>query len=213
MAASQQDEKKEGDEGIAEVGHRRYVGGQWDVIGRLQFDFLVAQGLQPSHCLLDIACGSLRGGVHFIKYLDPGNYLGIEKEPTLVALGIEQELGRDVFESKRPEFVISDRFAFHEFTRQPRFSLAQSLFTHLIVEDILTCLNNLRRFVEPGHVLYATFNAGDTGTNITRSHARASFHYPSGEMAGFGERCGWKPTFIGDWNHPRNQQMMRYEAA
>jgi hypothetical protein len=36
----------------------------------LQLDFRVAQDLRPSHCLLDIACGALRGGVHVIHYLE-----------------------------------------------------------------------------------------------------------------------------------------------
>lgn len=212
MSANRKVLQPEGDEGIRQAGHRQYIGGLWDEIGRLQFDFLVAQGLRPPHCLLDIACGSLRGGVHFINYLNPGNYLGIEKEPALVTLGIEKELGQTTFDLKRPEFVISDCFVFHKFSKRPHLSLAQSLFTHLVPDDIVMCLDNLRRFVEPGHILYATFNAGDTSTNINRSHARASFRYSKREMAGFGERHGWKATFIGDWNHPRGQQMMRYES-
>ena len=67
---------KHGPEGIKEMGHRQYVGGCWDEIGRLQFDYLVSQGLRPNHYLLDIACGSLRAGIHFIPYLEPGHYLG-----------------------------------------------------------------------------------------------------------------------------------------
>ncbi len=42
--------------------HRDMVGGMWEEIGRLQFEFLRARGLKPSHRLLDIGCGSLRGG-------------------------------------------------------------------------------------------------------------------------------------------------------
>ena len=49
--------------GVRRLGHRAFVGGDgdlWDRIGRLQFDFLVSQGLRPEHVLLDFACGSLR---------------------------------------------------------------------------------------------------------------------------------------------------------
>jgi hypothetical protein len=74
----------EGDEGIRRLGHRDYIGGMWEEIGRLQFNFLRQQGLTPSHCLLDIGCGALRGGVHFITYLEPGHYLGLDKEKTLI---------------------------------------------------------------------------------------------------------------------------------
>ena len=58
--------------------HRDMVGGRWDEIGRLQFDFLRARGLKPAHRPLDIGCGCLRGGIHAIKYLDAGNYYGLD---------------------------------------------------------------------------------------------------------------------------------------
>jgi hypothetical protein len=45
------------------LDHRAYVGGLWEEIGRLQFEFLLRHGLAPSDCFLNIACGSLRGGV------------------------------------------------------------------------------------------------------------------------------------------------------
>lgn len=98
--------KLEGKTSIAAVGHHAYVGGRWDEIGRLQFDFLVGRGLQPDHVLLDIACGSLRGGVQFIPYLDRGHYLGLEREQALVDKGLSRELGADLQDEKAPEFVI-----------------------------------------------------------------------------------------------------------
>jgi hypothetical protein len=54
--------KPQGEEAVEKLGHRNYVGGMWEEIGKLQFDFLVQQGLKPSHCFLDIGCGSFRGG-------------------------------------------------------------------------------------------------------------------------------------------------------
>ena len=50
--------------------HRNFIGGKWEEIGRLQYDFLREQGLQPQDKLLDIGCGCLRGGIHFIDYLE-----------------------------------------------------------------------------------------------------------------------------------------------
>jgi hypothetical protein len=74
--------------------------------------------------------------VHFIKYLDRGNYLGIEKEQSLIERGLASELPADVRDTEHPEFVVSDSFAFDRFSKQPEFSLAQSLFTHLAAGDI-----------------------------------------------------------------------------
>jgi hypothetical protein len=206
------DLKPEGEEGIHLTGHREYVGGFWHEIGKLQFDFMVQQGLRPCDCFLDIACGSLRGGVHFINYLDPGLYLGLDKEGKLIELGIEQELGRQAFEAKKPEFVVSDRFEFERFSRKPRFALAQSLFTHLVPQDIRLCLGKLRAFVEPGHVFFATFWEGDSAQNPSGSHSHASFAYSRREMASFGKDRGWKPVYIGGINHPRDQNVFQYIA-
>jgi hypothetical protein len=203
----------EGDAGIRLVGHRDYVGGLWETIGQLQLDFLVAQGLTPAHCLLDIACGALRGGVHFIPYLEPGNYLGLEKEQTLIALGIDQELGAAGYHQKHPEFIISVRFEFHKFSKKSHFSLAQSLFTHVTPEDIRLCLRNLRNFVHPGHRLFATFLEGDVAHNPPSSHSQAGFYYSREEMERFGTHTGWQATYIGDWQHPRHLMMMQYAAV
>ena len=74
-------------EEIHRSGHRRFVGGNdefWDLIRELQFRFLVERGLAPSDTFIDVACGSLRGGVNFIRYLEPGRYLGIDKYIELV---------------------------------------------------------------------------------------------------------------------------------
>jgi CRP-like cAMP-binding protein len=202
----------EGDAGIRMVGHRDYVGGRWEEIGKLQLDFLVEQGLTPSHCLLDIGCGPLRAGVQFIHYLTEGNYLGLDKEPALIDLGVERELGATVRQAKRPEFVVSSRFEFARFSRQPQFSIAQSLFTHLTVDDAGLCLRNLRAFVAAGHACFTTFFEGDSTRNPARSDSQLGFFYSRSDMERFGTQTGWEPHYIGDWKHPRRQMMMRYVA-
>jgi hypothetical protein len=45
---------------VTELGHRRYVGGNWDRVSEGTMAFLVSQGLRPEHVLLDIACGSTK---------------------------------------------------------------------------------------------------------------------------------------------------------
>jgi hypothetical protein len=202
----------EGEAGVRLIGHREYVGGLWDRVGQLQFDFLIARGLRPEHCFLDIACGSLRGGVHFIRYLDKGNYLGLDKEEVLIAKGIEEELGPGIYREKMPEFVISSDFEFHKFSKRPHFSLAQSLFTHLTAQDIRACFIRLRAFVDGDHQLFATFSEGNPRGNRSASHSHAGFKYARAEMEAFGSQTGWTPTYVGSWGHPRGQVMVWYQA-
>jgi hypothetical protein len=193
------------------IGHRDYVGGMWDEIGQLQFDFLVSQGLTPEHVFLDVACGSLRGGVHFIDYLNPGKYLGIEKEKLLIKKGIENELAPGVLEAKRPEFVASGSFEFERFSKRADYSLAQSLFTHLNSDDLALCLSKLRANVNSGHELYATFGPG-ASDYAGRSHALGYFQYSPDQLSAIGLKNGWRSHYIGDWGHPRGQMMMQFVA-
>jgi hypothetical protein len=203
----------EGEEGIRARGHREGVGGLWEQVGALQFGFLVWQGLLPDKVLLDVGCGSFRGGRHFIRWLDPGNYLGLEKQRELVEAGIEKELGPDLVEAKRPEIVISQSFEFHKFTRQPDFALAVSLFTHLTPDDITDCLKGLRTISHTGTAFWATFWEGSSRGNPLESHTDASFSYTRREMTQFASGLGWRPVYFGDWGHPRYQRIMKYEAV
>src|SRR3954453_12915254 len=77
---------------VAAGRHREVGGGEWETIGRLQFEFLQREGLEPRHHLLDVGCGSLRGGVHFVRYLDPQHYFGIDMNESLLTAGYEIEL-------------------------------------------------------------------------------------------------------------------------
>ncbi len=199
--------KLEGNLGVGMVGHRAYIGGRWEEYGQLEFDFLVSRGLRPEHVLLDVACGSLRAGVHFIPYLDPGNYLGIEKEATLIKQGLAKELPPEVREEKQPELVVSGDFEFDKFSKQADYSLAWSLFTHLTGEDLEICLRNLRANVGPGHQFYATFLPGSRDQNASDSHAHAAFYYTGEELTEMGERNGWRCEYIGDISRDREMKM------
>jgi hypothetical protein len=189
----------EGNVGIAAVGHRGYVGGRWDELGQVQLDWMVSQGLRPHHVFLDIACGALRGGIHFTRYLDAGNYLGLEKEKTLVRRGLYKELPRELRKQKRPEFVVSDAFEFDRFSKSADFSLAQSLFTHLVIPDIELCLGNLRAWVPSHHQFYATFALGESSQNAAQSHTHKCFYYSPEELTAVGRRHGWLCNYLGDW--------------
>jgi hypothetical protein len=182
----------------------------WDEIGALQFSFMVGQGLAASHVLLDIACGSLRGGVRFIPYLDAGNYLGIEKEQKLIDLGIAKELDPGIRSSKAPELVVSDSFEFERFSRRPDYALAQSLFSHLPPRDIVDCLRKLHAF-SPQCRLFATFFLADKRRRNPRSrHDHLTFRYTQEQLAGFAAASEWSFRYIGEWGHPRGQVMTEF---
>ena len=122
--------KPRGKLGIKLLGYGGYVGGLWEEAGAAQFEFLCSQGLKPHHYLLDIACGSLRGGTKFIPFLDAGHYMGVDQEEMLIRLGVEKELGPKLYTEKKPQLLVSDSFEFDKLDHSPHYALAISLFTH-----------------------------------------------------------------------------------
>jgi hypothetical protein len=188
-----------------------YVGGLWDEIGQLQFDFLVAQGMQPHHFLLDIACGALRLGVKAIPYLDRAHYLGIDKEAELIRAGLEEELPAEVRTDKAPRTLVSDDFEFGRFDQQADYAIAQSLFSHFPPPMIHRCFARLRDHVADDGVFFATyFETSSRVRNPDVPHDHGYFAYTRQEMLAFGEDNGFSATYIGDWNHPRQQVIVAY---
>ena len=201
----------EGDKGIEVMGHRAYVGGLWDEIGTLQFNFLVTQGMLPHHRLLDIACGALRLGVKAIPYLDRGNYLGIEKEAKLVQAGLEVELDPAQRKAKAPHIVVSDAFEFEKLGGKADFAIAQSLFSHFPPDLIHTCMRRLQPNMADGAVFFATyFETPVKRRNPKVPHDHGYHAYTKEEMLGFGAANGFSAEYIGNWNHPRQQVMVAY---
>lgn len=204
---------KHGSEGVAEIGHREYVGGKWDEIGKLQFVFLVSVGLKPHHTLLDIGCGALRAGVHLIPYLDRCKYYGVDKEPSLLNAG-HAEIGRGVVGAKDPRLSLLGEFDFYRGVPPTAvdFAWACSLFTHLPMKSIEQCLRRLSEIkIKPGGVFYATFAECNTPKeNPTEPHDHRLFEYTRDEMQSVAERSGWSMEYIGRWGHPRGQRMLKF---
>lgn len=210
---------EQGEEAIKESSHRAYVGGvgdnmNWKYIGLLQFAFLVKQGLRPSHTLMDVACGSLRAGLHFIPFLERGNYFGIDKEEYLIKMGLKNEVDPKVIEDKAPEFVISSAFEFEKFSRKADYAIAQSLFTHLPYDMVGDCLEKLHHHMNINGRFYATyFIAKDKTNNPNEPHDKLGFWFTKAQVIQLGKDAGWAVNFIGDWGHPRGQKIVEYKKV
>lgn len=190
-----------------QADHRAAVGGMWDVIGPLQFHFMQSQGLRPDHRLLDIGCGSLRAGRFFIAYLNPRCYFGLDSDEALVRAGLKMEIDTALINEKQPEFAFNSDFRF-PFDQKPDFAIAQSVFTHLTPKQIETCLLNLREFA-PKCKFFVTFNESAFGWPSWFSpNSQRTFFYKRSQMARMADRCGWTMTYIGEWEHPRDQRML-----
>lgn len=201
--------------------HRVAVGDLWDEIGKLQFDFLVREGLQPHHALLDIGCGALRGGVHFVRYLDQGNYVGTDISEDLLRVGME-ELARQGLAGKDAMLIHDGDFYLDGLGKRIDYALAQSLFTHIPPLDITQCLCGVIDVLVPTGRFYATFlEAPDGVTEMPRTDPPTGLPFvssltadPYHQSLAFYERLcediGLTVEYIGAWDHPRNQMMLRF---
>jgi SAM-dependent methyltransferase len=140
--------------------YRAYVGPpeDYDLIAAMTFNLLTTLGLRQHHSLLDVGCGSLRIGRLLIPYLNRGKYFGVEPNNWLVEAGIEQELGKDVVQIKRPTFFFS---ASPETVVQAKvsfdFALAQSIFSHCGLDLIRGWLSAISQSLADDGALVATF--------------------------------------------------------
>lgn len=70
----------------ADRGIREAIGGNFDTMGLIQRDLLVAHGLTPDGVVVDVGCGSGRLALPLASYLsEDGHYTGTDVVPELVA--------------------------------------------------------------------------------------------------------------------------------
>jgi SAM-dependent methyltransferase len=201
--------------------HRRMIRHNvrhWDYLGRLQLDYLVERGLEPGHHLLDVGCGPLRAGVHFIRYLEPGRYAGVDIRPELLEAARTVELPRHGLVDKEPQLLASDHFEFGKLGRTFDFAIAQSVFTHLPLNSIIRCLVEMSHVLRPGGKFYATIHENPHGKlyldDIQQSedcvshYDRDFFHYDLDALRAACDGTGLSFAYEGEWGHPNNQKMV-----
>jgi SAM-dependent methyltransferase len=199
--------------------HRDMVGGMWEEIGRLQFEFLRARGLKPGHRLLDIGCGSLRGGIHAIKYLETGDYYGLDMNPSLIEAA-RHELKLAGLTHKNPHLAVSDRFELGLFRQKFDYLLAHSVFTHVFANHIIRCLAEVREVLASKGQFFATFFLAPHKVHLApivhqpggvqTQYDRNPFHYSRDEIRAMAELANLSAEIIGEWSHPRGQQMVMF---
>jgi SAM-dependent methyltransferase len=205
---------------VARGEHREVIGGLWEEIGQLQLDFLQSAGLRPQHTLLDIGCGSLRLGVCAVAFLDAGRYWGIDLNDALLSAGYEREIIPAGLAARLPRTHLATDGAFR-FTGLPTafdFAIAQSVFTHLPLNHLRLCLANLAAHLTGPCIFYATFFIVPEGQangpvqhhpgGVITFPNQDPYHHTLSDLRHAAAGLPWAVEVIGDWNHPRAQQMV-----
>ena len=204
------------------------VGQLWEVVGKLQFDFLVTQGLRPDHALLDVGCGALRGGMHFVRYLDPDRYVGFDINPERIEAG-RTDLTKEGLSGKNAVLRCVDDFDISDLGRTFDYAIAQSVFTHLPLNPIIRSLVKVRDVLAPTGRFFATFFEAPSGAPtlnqiehpslpsaprpISTYFDRDPFHYDVDTLVWAAGKAGLSCESLGEWNHPRGQHMLVFRPA
>ncbi len=208
-------------EDIRRGEHRTMVGAMWDDIGALQFGFLRDAGLEPRHHLLDVGCGALRGGVRFVRHLEPGHYCGIDANASLIEAG-RHELEAAGLADRGAQLLADADFNVAAFERRFDFAIAVSLITHLYFNHVQACLARVGAVLAPGGRFYVTFFEAPHAAHlapinhapgeITTAYAHDPFHQSFDELEVLAARANLRAERIGDFGHPRGQRMIVFHA-
>jgi hypothetical protein len=115
-----------------------------------------------------------------------------------------------------------ENFEFLNLNQKFDYALAQSVFTHLTLNDIIKCLMNVEKVFNQSGKFYATFfenkrgkfyleplmHPKSDGPDFATYFDQDPYHYDFETFEWICEGTKLKAEYIGDWNHPRDQKMM-----
>ena len=132
-------------------GHENW----WDA-GESTFAYYLRRfPIEPSTKLIDYGCGSLRVGSHFIRFLDPGCYFGLDLTSDLYEIGCDI-IGPEMIARKAPRFGSIETAAVDEAVRfDADFVFSTSVAFHVHPEEMPLYHANLVKLTnKPGASLF-----------------------------------------------------------
>lgn len=135
---------------LVEEHHSNY-GEPW-AGGRDVFEFLAESAhLTPNARVLEIGCGTLRVGLHFIRYLDPEHYHCLERDELSLMAALRYELPSQGLLHKRPLIVRGEDMDFSKFGSDTVYDLiyASAVFLHMPDKLVWTGLEHLAGKLKP----------------------------------------------------------------
>ena len=132
----------------------------WRMQRAFQIDFLQRMGLAKQHQLLDLGCGTLRGGLPLIGSLSAGNYTGIDVRAEIIEEA-RRELEEAGLEERYPRISLVDSLADLDLRDSFDFVWAFSVLMHLEDPELESALAFAARHLRADGVCYANVHLGD----------------------------------------------------
>lgn len=132
----------------------------WKMKRAFQIDFLKRMGLGPEHHLLDIGCGTLRGGLPLVDYLERGHYVGIDIRRGNIAEA-RKEVAQAGLEGKEPTLRVVEDLSALDLGRTFDFVWAFSVLVHMNDEVLDACFAAASRHLAPGGRFFGNVRTGE----------------------------------------------------
>ncbi len=195
----------------------------WKMKRAFQIDFLRRMGLEPGQRLCDLGCGTLRGGLPLIAFLEPRGYTGIdvraevleEARAELREAGLEDRLPALAYASDLGALALPTRFD---------VIWAFSVLIHMDDATLERALVFVARQLVSGGAFYANVRTNALGEDV-RDERWERFPVVTRTLAFYraaGARHGLVPTDLGSLaslghvsGDPTQdgQRMLRWRAA
>jgi cyclopropane fatty-acyl-phospholipid synthase-like methyltransferase len=134
---------------------------QWEKKRQFQLQFLRQMGLLPQHRILDIGCGTLRGGLPLIDYLEAGNYHGVDVREHVLNEG-RQELVESGLEWKSPTLHHTPSLQSFTLTQTFDFVWGFSVLIHMPDIEVSNCFGLVANVLAPSGHFFANVRLGST---------------------------------------------------
>ncbi|MDD9819408.1 MAG: class I SAM-dependent methyltransferase [Nitrospira sp.] len=134
----------------------------WKTKRDFQIRFLKAMGLAPDHYLLDIGCGTLRGGIPLIKYLRHSHYCGIDVRKQVLDEG-RKELQESGLGKKHPVLLHVTDISQLMMDRKYDYIWAFAVLIHMSDDILHHTLACIKKYLADGGVCYANVNVDSEG--------------------------------------------------
>lgn len=168
---------------------------------KFQLDYLKTHGLSVDMKFLDYGCGALAAGIHFIEYLEPSKYLGVDISKQVLDEG-ERRIQKNGLAVKKPRLHHIPEGSL-DALKGERFDIiwAQSVLTHMPPDDIKRLFRNIRCHMNEKTIFYATVARNEEGIRQKRFK---DWMYDVEFLRKESGDCGLHLDIMPDWKHPED---------
>ena len=132
-------------------------------------EYLKGDGLEPSHKVVDYGCGSLRLGRHFIQFLEPEHYWGVDVSEEFFRMGLEG-IDPDLVAERKPRLgAISPEQLAEIRADGPDYVFAMGVLFHVPPEELTLFFNEICSVAHEGTRIYIACMFAKTEVQVSWS--------------------------------------------